>query len=186
MIEELKQKNYIVKKEEINIVKNLTKNDFLRNVNFIPLKYINFKACKNGEFYFYYSFPLFKKILNDFIQFEKDKKSFYTIEDGSDRGKIFERILKYQFRVHKKFNIDGYFKVEDLINMKPTKKYANINQEYFTSKNSIFIDQKDPNAEDYDFAIYKPKSKQLLLFQAKYIINRGTVEKKKSLYDNTA
>ena len=186
IIDELKQNNYIVKKDEINVVKNLSKNDFIKSINSIPLKYINFKACKNAEFYLYYSFPLFKKILNDFIQFEKDKKLFYTIEDGSERGKIFERILKYQFRVHKKFNIDGYFKVEDLINMKPTKKYANIKKEYFTSKNNIFIDQKKASGQDYDFAIYRPKSKQLLLFQAKYIINKGTVAKKKSLYDDTA
>ena len=186
IIEELKEKKYLIKKEDINKVQTIQKTDFIKFINAIPLKYINFKVCNSGEFYFYYSFPLFAKILYDFIYFQKHKKIYFTSEDGSDRGIIFENLLKYQFRVYKKFNLDGYFKVETLINMKPTKKYSNINKEYISSKNNIFIDQKKREGESYDFAIYKPKLKKLLLFQAKYIINRGNVNKKKSLYDISA
>ena len=184
-IENLKDNNHLIRKEKINTVQTLQNDDFIKSVKLIPLKYINFKECNNGEFYFYYSFPLLEKILQDFIEFQKDKKLFYTTEDGAERGRIFERILKFQFRVYKKFNLDGYFKVKTLIQMQPTKKYANINKEYIKSKKNIFIDQKE-NGEDYDFAIYKQNSKQLLLFQAKYIINSGTVVKKKSLYDKSA
>ena len=186
-IEELKETKFLIKKEEINRVQTLQKIDFIRIVNLIPLTYINFKACDNGEFYFYYSFPLFAKILNDFIYFQKHKKIYFTSDDGSDKGKIFERLLKYQFRVNKKFNLDGYFKVKTLIDMIPTKKYANINQEYISSKKTIFIDQKkgEGEGEDYDFAIYKPQSKQLLLFQANYLISKGNVKKKKSLYKDS-
>lgn len=68
--------------------------------------------------------------------------------------------------------------------MNPTKKYINIDK-YISSKNNIFIDQKKREGEDYDFAIYKPKSKQLLLFQAKYLISNANV-KKKSLYESSA
>ena len=62
--------------------------------------------------------------------------------------------------------------------MVPTKKYSKINLDYILSKKNIFIDQKDDQDPDYDFAIYQPESKRLLLFQSKYIINEITVDKK--------
>ena len=111
---------------------------------------------------------------------------YFISDDGSDRGKIFERLLKYQFRVHKKLNTDGYFKVNSIIDMIPTKKYANINNTYLSSKSNIFIDQKKLAGEDYDFAIYKSKSKKLILFQSKYLISYGNVKNAKSLYVKSA
>ena len=186
IIEELKENKHLIKKENINNVQVMEKNDFLRTVKSIPLKYINFKACKNKQFYFYYSFPFFEKILQDFIDFQKSKKRFYSIDDGSERGKLFERLLKYKFRVHKKFNLDSYFEVQNLIKMELTEDYTNVNKEYLSSKNSVFIDQRNTSGLDYDFAIYKPQTKKLLLFQSKYIIDSGNVREEKSYYANSA
>ena len=185
-IDKLKENKYLIKTEDIDKVQTLQKNEFVKYVKFIPLKYINFKECENGMFYFYFSFPLLEKIIDDFIYFQRHKQIYFSTDDAASRGLIFERLLKYQFRVHKKFNLDGYFEVDTLINMKPTKTYANINQEYISTKKNIFIDQQRREGEDYNFAIYRPQSKQLLLFQAKYIINKGNVDKKKSLYETTA
>ena len=184
-IEEMQKNKNLIKTKEISSVQTLPKNDFLRYIKWIPLKYINFKECDNKQFYFYYSFPYFKKILDEFIYFEKHKKIYYTSTSGSDRGKIFENLIKYQFKVHRKFNIDGYIKVNTLIDMKLTKKYNNFNKDYISSKENIFIDQKE-DGKDFDFAIYKQKSKQLILFQAKYLIDSNNLKFQKSIYSSSA
>ena len=186
IIEELIYRGNLININNINSVQTLKIKDFIDSVKLLPLKYINFRICENGEFYFFFSFPYFETILSDFIYYQKNKKIYYTIDDGSDKGKIFERLLKYQFRVNKKLNIDGYFKVNALVDMKLTKKYTNINSKYLSTKNNIFIDQKNRSGADYDFAIYKPKSKQLVLFQSKYLINHGNVKYQKSLYKDSA
>ena len=54
------------------------------------------------------------------------------------------------------------------------------------SKNNILIEQEEKGGKDYDFAIYQSKSNILLLFQSKYIINKGTVKKFKTEYKSTA
>lgn len=181
----INQKN-IEKKDNIINASTLEIIDFIKCINIIPLKYINFKKCDNGRFFLYYSFPLLKKIFKEFIMYHESNKLFYISDNKSDRGNYFERILKYKCRVDKKLEIDGYFEVNQLIKMDPTKKYSKINLEYISSKNNIFIDQKDDQGPKYDFAIYKPKDKQLFLFQSKYIINDNTVDKKKSLFEETA
>ena len=180
IINKLIGKKHLVKKHDI-IFNSMNELDFIKYVQSIPLKYINIKFCENGEFYFYYSFSLFATILNECILIQDYKKLFFISEDGGEKGVIFEKLLKNQFRVYKKFNIDGYFKVNSLTDMKPTKKFSMINDKYFSTKNKIFIDQKNKKGQDFDFGIYKPQTKQLLLFQSKYIINNGNV-KKKSLY----
>ena len=185
IIEELEENKYLINKEDIKNVRFLQKDRFIENVKLIPLKYINFKACENEYFYFYYSFPLFSKILKDFITFQKDKKLYFTSESGSERGNIFERLIKYQFRVFKKFDLDGYIKVDTIIGMQLTKKYCHNIKKYILSKKNVFIDQKIGGGKDYDFAIYNNTSKKLLLFQAKYTINNGNIQKK-SLYENSA
>ena len=176
----------IEKKENIINAVTLEKIDFIKYINIIPLKYINFKKCDNGRFFLYYSFPLLEKILKEFIMYNESKKLFYMTGNKGDKGIQFERILKYKFRVDKKFELDGYFKVKQLIKMNPTKKYTKINLEYISSKDNIFIDQKDDRGPKYDFAIYKPKNKQLFLFQSKYAINDNTVNEKKSFLEYSA
>ena len=69
--------------------------------------------------------------------------------------------------------------------MQLTKKYCHNIKKYILSKKNVFIDQKIGGGKDYDFAIYNNTSKKLLLFQAKYTINNGNIQKK-SLYENSA
>ena len=186
IIKQLKDKKKLIRKKDIKSAETLNKFDFIKIIKYIPLRYINYKNINEKKFYFYYSFPLFDTILKDFINYQSDKNTFFFSENDSEKELIFERILKYQFRVYNKFDIDGYFKVENLINMKPTKKYKMINKEYIVTKNNIFIDQKNKEEKDYDFAIYKPNSNQLLLLKAKYIINSQTIKNEKSFYKKIA
>ena len=64
--------------------------------------------------------------------------------------------------------------------------YTNVNQEYLSSKYNVFINQNNDSGKGYDFAIYKPQSKKLLLFQAKYLINYGNVTKSRNDYVSSA
>ena len=185
IIENLITKKYLVQKNDAN-VKTLNKKDFINNIKYIPLKYINYKECDNNEFYFYYSFTGFAEMIREFIDVQKNKDLFFSSHCGSDRGTKFESLVEYKIRVYKRFNIDGFFQVNTLINMDPTTNYINFNKEYITSKNRIFIDQKNKLGEGYDFAIYLPKQCQLLLFQAKYLINYSNVKYSKSVHEKSA
>ena len=178
--------NFLAKKNDINNTNTFTKDKFVEILNYIPLKYISYSQKENGEYYFYCSFPLFKKILKDFINYIEAKSSFFISDNGGERGTSFEKIIKMKFRGFKKLKIDGYLKVDKLINMVLTKKYKNINKRYFTFKNNIFIDQKIDQGKDYDFGIYQPKKGYLILIQSKYIINNGTVKNDISYYKKSA
>ena len=184
-IETLIRNNNLTQKDVLD-AEALNKKEFVKYLEFIPLKYINFKENQKGEFYFYYSFPLFQKILNEFMTYTQDKNKFFISDDGGDRGVIFKNILKMEFRAFQKLGIDGHFKVQNLVNMNLIEEYKLINTEYFKNKNNIFIEQKDKSGEDYDFAIYNPPSKELLLMQSKYIINNNNVSKAKSYYENSS
>ena len=173
--------NNLVEKNNSN-VKTLTKENFITYLKYIPLKYINFTKSKNGEFYFYYSFPLFKTILKEFIEYIESKELFYITDDERKRGIYFENIVKMELRAFQKLNIDGYLKFNDLMNMNPTKKYTILNKIYFVSKNNIFLDQKNRYGKSFDFGIYKPQTKELILIQSKYIINNNNVSNGKDYY----
>ena len=178
--------NFIAKKKDIQNPKILTKEKFVELLDYIPLKYISFIKKGNDEYYFYYTFPLFKKILEDFTSYISSKSNFFLSDDGGIRGSSFEKIVKMELRGFKKLNINGYFKVNQIIDMNLTKKYKRINENYFKFKDNILIDQKIRDGKDYDFGIYQPKQKNLILIQSKYIINYNTVTNVKSYYKSSA
>ena len=184
-IHDLIEGNYITEKDSpIHIY--LDKIKFSQNLSFIPLKYINFSMKNINEFYFYYSFPLFKSIFKYFNNYLNSRIKFNNSENGGEIGINFEAIIKFEFRVFKHLGIDGYFKVYELLEMNLTKKYNLIDKNYFKNKNAIFIDQKKIIGKIYDFAIYKAKDKQLILIQCKYIINNDSVTVGKSYYKKSA
>ena len=164
----------------------MTKEKFVELLDYIPLKYISFIKKGNDEYYFYYTFPLFKKILEDFTSYISSKSNFFLSDDGEIRGSSFEKIVKMELRGFKKLNINGYFKVNNIISMELTKKYKRINENYFKFKDNILIDQKIRDGKDYDFGIYQSKQKNLILIQSKYIINYNTVTNVKSYYKSSA
>ena len=185
VIKDLMNNNYLKEKDSEG-TKTLIKERFINYLKFIPLKYISFTKNNNNEYYFYYSFSLFKTILDDFINFFNAKNTFFSSKDGGELGIAFEKIVKMELRAFNHLNIDGYFSVNTLTKMELSQNYKAINQNYFKSKQNILICQENNKGEDYDFGIFKPKSKELLLIQAKYIINNDTVEFGKSYYEKSA
>ena len=182
---ELKNNKYL-KLKNSNEKKALNKIDFIKYLEYIPLQYINFSKLNNGDFYFHYAFPLFEIILNDFFDYLFYKKKFLIIKDEKERDILFKRILKINFKAFNHFNVDGYFAVNDLIKMDLITDYNMINKEYFKLKHNIFIEQKDEKGNFYDFAIYNSLTKELILLQSKYIINKETIIKNKDFYVESA
>jgi len=166
-------------KEKLNI------KDFISIANNMPLKYIYFLENKIEEtFILHYSFPLVKTILIDYNNFIKRKKSYYSQDNELIKENNFIAILKVELRIYN-FQIDGYFEVGELIKMNLINIYANIDNNYFLNKRIIFINQIDRIGELYDFALYYVNEKNLILFQAKYIIKDSNVKHKKEYLDSS-
>ena len=163
----------------------LNKKNFITKAKNIPLKYINYvQNIQEETFILYYSFPLIKTILNDYNNFIKRKKSYYTEDNESTKGNNFEAILKVILRNYYILPIDGYFEVENLIKMDLINIYIKIDNNYFLNKNIIFINQINRTGKLYDFALYYAKEKNLILFQVKYIIKDSNVKHKNHYLDS--
>ena len=132
-----------------------------------------------------YSFPLVKTILNDYNNFIKRKKSYYSEDNESTKGINFEAILKIILRIYKILPIDGYFEVEDLVNMNLINIYSKVDKNYFLNKNIIFINQINRIGKLYDFALYYVIEKNLILFQAKYNINSRNVKHRNEYFSSS-
>ena len=183
----LKNKN-IIQKTEIGKPgnKDLSEEEYLVFIKYIPLKYINYFSNNKGKLYFYYSFPLFEQILNEYNEYFKSKEIFYDKNTtGSQKGKAFEKIIITQLKIFNYLNIDGHLEVNTIINMDFTKNYELLDKKYIQNKKNILITQKNEQGKDYDFAIYKPKNKQLILFQAKYQIDRNLINHKNSYIETS-
>ena len=149
------------------------------------MKYINYvQNIQEETFILYYSFPLIKTILNDYNNFIKRKKSYYTEDNESTKGNNFEAILKVILRNYYILPIDGYFEVENLIKMDLINIYTKIDNNYFLNKNIIFINQINRTGKLYDLALYYAKEKNLILFQVKYIIKDSNVKHKNQYLDS--
>ena len=176
-IKELLDNDYLIEKDDVRNNKSLSKDIYIQYLKYIPLKYINYHLNENGGLYFYYSFPLFKNILINFLDYYDSKETFKTSENGGEIGIAFEFILKTQFRVFNKLNIDGHLEVNSIIDMKFTDNYKLFDKNYIKGKNNILITQKI-QGKDYDMAIYNVLNKRLLLIQSKYQIDYKLIKKK--------
>ena len=182
-IKELMNKEYLIEKDNIRTIKGLPKDEYIYYLKYIPLKYINYHLNENERLYFYYSFPLFKNILNDFIEYYNSKEIFKISKNGDDKGKAFEFILKIKFRVFNKLNIDGHLEVNSIADMKFTENYKLFDKNYIKEKKNILITQKNDQGKDYDMAIYNPLEKSLLLIQVKYQIEHNLIKPKNHYID---
>ena len=148
------------------------KKEYIEILKYIPLKYINYHINENGKMYFYYSFPLLKQIIDDFNNFFDSQKNFLTASDGGVKGNYFEKIVVFVLRVFNLLNIDGHLEVVEIEKMNFTDNYKLFDKNYIKGKKNILITQSKSEGKSFDFAIYKPESKELILFQSKYrIIN---------------
>ena len=173
----LKNKN-IIQKTEVEKPDNeaLSEEEYFEFIKYIPLQYINYFSNNEGKMYFYYSFPLSEQILNEYNDYFKSKEIFFNKNaTGSQKGKAFEKIIITQLKIFNCLNIDGHLEVNTIINMDFSNNYKLLDKKYIQNKKNILITQKNEQGKDYDFAIYKPKNKQLILFQAKYQIDNNLI-----------
>ena len=172
IISKLKSENIISKEKE----NYLQLNQFIYILDLIPLKYINYSQDKNKEKFCYtYAFPLCEKLLDEYNLYISQINIFYKNNIEQDYGKEFENILKIALKYFNLLNIDGYYEVNTIYNLDNSEDYEAIDSHYFNNKKNIFISQKVFNGKLYDFCIYKPIQKIVILFQAKYIINSDNV-----------
>jgi hypothetical protein len=174
----LSEKNLVLKTESENPNYNLLPEEkFIEYLRYMPLKYINFHLNNNGQLYFYYSFPLFKQILNDFLGYSKAKDNFLITNKDSERSAFFEKLVVLQLKIFNSLNIDGHLEVTTIMGMNFTDNYKLLDKEYLKGKKNILITQLI-DGKDYDFAIYKPEENNLLLFQSKYQIEHKLIKEK--------
>ena len=99
-------------------------------------------------------------------------------KDGGKRGTNFEIILKYQFKVFKKLDINAHIEVGSIVEMNFTENYKSFEENYKKGTKNILITQKNRIGQDYDFAIYMTNLNQLLLIQSKYQIDYSLIKHK--------
>lgn len=151
--------------------------DLVDNLQKVPLKYVNyFENKKTGSFFYEYAFPLIKDVFYEYNNYISKKKVFLTEDNNSDLGNMFEAIVKTILRNNDIFEINGYFEVNEIIKMDLLDIYTKIDKNYILKKNVIFINQKKNNGELFDFAIYKVKENNLILFQVKYKITSKNIK----------
>lgn len=165
---------------------SINKDEFIKNINDIPLKFINYKIESENRFFSllyafdYVKYPLENEI-NNYIAINR----FNTENaEGSLKGGEFENIIFHKFILDKPlFDIDGFIIVNKIINMELENEYKNIHIKELQGKNCIFISQIIYQGEDYDFAILYPIKKEIILIQARYKITRKNI-KYKSYYSD--
>ena len=197
-INELIEKNYLIEKENEGVeeeieeekekksnYKTLEASIYIEYLKYIPLKYINYHIDEYNKLYFYYSFPLFKEILKNFIDYCQSKEKFSNSSSGIEKGTSFENILKYKFQYFKKLNVDGHLEVKSIISMDFTDNYKLLDKKYIKEKKNILITQKNQGGKDYDMAFYRPEMKSLLLIQSKYQIEHNLIMPKENYIDTS-
>ena len=163
----------------------ISKDEFLNNINDIPLKYISYEQEPNKNYFaLYYAFDYAKYPLenevNNYIAIER----FNSKAEASLIGGEFENILKHKFLLDRPlFEIDSFIIVNEIIEMELSEEYRNLKSEYLKQKKCIFISQSNFFGKDYDFAILYPASETIILIQAKYKITSSNIHKK-SEYSN--
>ena len=174
-----------IKKSNSISYKSINKEEFLKNIKDIPLKYITYDDNFDKNFIkLYYAFEYVKYPLECEINNISALKTFKLNNESFLKGGEFENILKHKFILNKSlFKIDSFISVNEIINMKLDKEYIYINKNDLKNKSCIFISQSNPYGQDYDFAILYPQSKEIILIKAKYKITNSNI-KNKSYYSN--
>ena len=160
------------------------KNDFIKNIKDISLKYISYKItgekAKLSYSFDYVKFPLDLEIKYN-LSMERIDADFEKFIKGGD----FENIIKYKFILDKdSLNIDSFINVNKIINMDLEGKYKLINKNDLLKKKCIFISQTDEAGEDYDLALIYPESKEIILIQVKYKLTINNVRNVTYFSDN--
>ena len=182
----LDMENFFIKKDYL-ILKELgkskplfyTKNEFINNMDNIPLEYVKINNSNpelNQDLYsLNYSFTFTQNVYTDYVNYIDSKSSFFSGKNKAAIGINFETIIKIRFLILGLLNIDGAFEVNSCLDLDLTNMYKGINADYFSDKKNILIYQKNSNAKLIDFIIIRPDKKVAFFIQSKYIINNSSV-----------
>ena len=177
--------SYIFTSKKINDSKVInpqfiSEEEFLSNINDIPLKYISFHPEANNNYYaLYYAFDYVKypieNLVNNYIAIQR----FNTKAEASLKGGEFENIIKHKFILDRSlFKTDSFISVNKIIDMDFSEEYKNIKSDHLKEKSCVFISQSNFYGEEYDFGILYPKEKEIILIQAKYKLTSNNTKKK--------
>ena len=164
----------------------ITKEEFLNNINDIPLKFISYQQQANKNYFaLYYAFGYAKYPIENEVNNYIAKQRFNTKAEGSLKGGEFENIIKHKFILDSPlFEIDSFIIVDKIINMKFTDEFKNMKVEHLKQKKCVFISQSDFYGKDYDFAILYPEKKEIILIQAKYKLTNANCDNKSYYSDS--
>ena len=174
--------NEIINDSKTTNPKLIGKDEFLENINDIPLKYISYVQNINKNYYeLYYAFDYVKYPMENEINNYIGLQRFKTDCEASLKGGEFENIIKHKFILDRPlFKIDSFISVNKIVNMELSEEYKSIKIDDLKNKNCIFIYQHNFFGENYDFAILYPKEEKIILIQAKYKLNSSNVTKRSS------
>ena len=160
---------------DINTI-SINKKDFIDNIKDISLKFISYEI--NSDFVrLFYTFKYIKDIFDFEINYLLSKETFLKNFERFMHGGEFEKLIQHKFILEKNnYNIDGFIKVNKIVNMKLEEEYRLINNKEISQKNCIFISQLITEGEDYDFAILYPKNGEIILIQSKYKLSNKNVK----------
>ena len=88
---------------------------FINNLQYIPLKYVNYEKYDDKNYLLKYAFPLCKEIFDTLYIYDSDRTKFIT--DFEDGYNIFEKYLRITLRCCGKLQIDGYFEVNTIVDL---------------------------------------------------------------------
>ena len=177
-IQKLHNENKINEQSNPSVAfKNISIEEFLNNIKYIPLKYISFKIIDDSLVELYYAFKYIKNTLQSEIFYRIGINSLLSkMEKGFVKGEKFETIIFHKLILDKSiFNIDNFITVDKIINMELVSEYQNINTDDLINRNCILITQNNYYSEDYDFGVIYPKDKKLILIRAKYRLEASNV-----------
>ena len=174
-ISKLIDDKHINNSDDVNI-KSITKKDFIDNIKEISLKFISFEI-KSELVNLYFTFKYAENIFDFEIKYILSKERFLKNFERFIHGGEFEIIIQHKFILEKNnYNIDGFIKVNKIVNMILEDEYKLISFEEIANKNCIFISQLINEGEDYDFAFLYPKTKEIILIQSKYKLSNKNVQ----------
>ena len=163
----------------------ISKEEFLNNINDIPLKYISYVQNANKNYFaLYYAFDYARYPIENEVNNYIAKQRFNSKAEASLKGGEFENILKHKFLLDRPlFEIDSFIIVNKIIDMELSEEYKKIKTENLKQKKCLFISQSKFFGKDYDFAVLYPETKTIILIQAKYKITSSNTHKKTEYSD---
>jgi len=166
-----------------------SKEQFIKYINDIPLKYIKYmndesndKEDIKNKLCLKYAFDFCEIVYKNYINYRDALNSFSSGQVFADIGINFETIIKTEIILFQLLNVDGCIKVNECLNLDLIDMYERVNSNYFYNKKNILIVQTKNNGKLLDFVIYRPETQIAFFIQVKYKITNSLEYNKNTYY----